>query len=68
MTASIAANGYVVACGQLKSQPMVIRGLKQRAFTAYCLSRPTTMLRAGFSLIIVGLCLNVCKERGYLQS
>jgi hypothetical protein len=68
MTASIAANGYVVTCGQLKSQPMVIRGLEERAFTAYCLSRPTTMLRAGSSLIIVRLCLNFCTERGDSQS
>ena len=68
MTASIAANGYVVAGGQLKSQPMAIRGLEQRAFTAYCSTRPTTMLRADSSLIVVGLCFTVCTERGNLQS
>ena len=47
---------------------MVIPGFEQRAFTAYCLSHRTTMLRVDLSLIIVGLCLSVCKERGLLQS
>jgi hypothetical protein len=68
MAGSIPANAYVVACAQLKSQPMAIRGLEQRAFTAYCLSHPTTMLRADSSLIVVGLCFTVCTERGNLQS